>query len=219
MTEDAWLVCTDSQKMLKSLRGKVGDRKLRLLACGCCRQVWASLTLKPVRRAVEAAEQYADGAATDEELQQANEKGILAVTRTLHGNADRAVSDAAYAAKLHRMAFAVDTARPAPLRIGHFGGLGKDDVLRPCSPVLLRCLVGNPFRPSPFDRTWLAWKGGTIPKLAQAIYDERAFDRLPILADALEEAGCTDAAILTHCRQPGPHFRGCFVVDWVLEKG
>jgi hypothetical protein len=65
---------------------------------------------------------------------------------------------------------------------------------------------------------WAAWNDGTIPKLAQAIYEERAFDRLPILADALEEAGCDNADILAHCRQPGPHVRGCWVVDLLVGK-
>ncbi len=54
--------------------------------------------------------------------------------------------------------------------------------------------------------------------LARSIYDDRAFDRLPVLADALEDAGCTDAAILDHCRGPGPHVRGCWVVDLILGK-
>ena len=66
--------------------------------------------------------------------------------------------------------------------------------------------------------SWLSWNDGTIPKLAQAIYDDRAFDRLPILADALEEAGCDNADILNHCRQPGEHVRGCWVVDLLLNK-
>lgn len=68
------------------------------------------------------------------------------------------------------------------------------------------------------DPTWLAWCDKTVPKLAQAIYDECAFDRLPILADALEEAGCTDADILDHCRQAGEHVRGCWIVDLILGK-
>jgi hypothetical protein len=78
---------------------------------------------------------------------------------------------------------------------------------------LLRCIVGNPFRPVAFDVTW---RTETVVSLASAIYAERAFDRMPILADALEEAGCDHADILSHCRGPGPHARGCWVVDAVL---
>ena len=73
-------------------------------------------------------------------------------------------------------------------------------------------------RPIALDPDWLAWDSGMVVKVAQAIYDERAFDRLPILADALEEAGCHDADILQHCRQPGEHVRGCWVVDLLLSK-
>ena len=68
------------------------------------------------------------------------------------------------------------------------------------------------------DPSWLAWNDGAIRKIAQTIYDARAFDRLPLLADALEDAGCTDAAILSHCREPGEHVRGCWVVDLLLGK-
>jgi hypothetical protein len=62
---------------------------------------------------------------------------------------------------------------------------------------------------------WLAWNGGTVRRLAQAIYEEEAFDRLPILADALEDAGCTDADLIAHLRAPGPHWRGCHVLDLI----
>jgi len=84
--------------------------------------------------------------------------------------------------------------------------------------VLLRDIIGNPFRSFAVDSSWLSWRDSTIPKLAQAIYDERAFDLLPILADALEDAGCDNADILNHCRQPGEHVRGCWVVDLLLGK-
>jgi hypothetical protein len=80
---------------------------------------------------------------------------------------------------------------------------------------LLRDIFGNPFRPVTFNP---AWRSVAAVKLAQAIYQERAFDRLPILADALEEAGCTDAEILTHCRGGGEHVRGCWLVDLVLAE-
>jgi hypothetical protein len=83
---------------------------------------------------------------------------------------------------------------------------------------VVRCVFGNPFHKESLDPSWLAWNDGTVVKLAQGIYDEQAFDRLPILADALEEAGCANADILGHCRQPGPHVRGCWVVDLVLGK-
>jgi hypothetical protein len=84
---------------------------------------------------------------------------------------------------------------------------------------VLRDLFGPlPFRPVSLDPTWLTWQHGTIPKLAQSIYDERAFDRLPVLADALEEAGCADHAILAHLRGPGPHALGCWALDLLLGK-
>jgi hypothetical protein len=85
--------------------------------------------------------------------------------------------------------------------------------------VLLRDIFGNPFRPLPaIDPAWLTWSGGTVRKLAEAIYDERAFDRLPVLADALEDAGCSDAGLLGHLRGPGPHARGCWALDLLLGK-
>ena len=84
---------------------------------------------------------------------------------------------------------------------------------------LLRDVFGNPFWPMPsVDPAWLAGSDGAAAGLARALYEERAFDRLPILADALEEAGCTDREILDHCRGPGPHVRGCWVVDLFLGK-
>jgi hypothetical protein len=90
---------------------------------------------------------------------------------------------------------------------------------------LLRDIFGNPFRPTALDSAWLGPKPGLWGKrqkgateLARGIYEERAFDRLPILADALEDAGCTDPDILGHCRGPGPHVRGCWVVDLLLGR-
>jgi hypothetical protein len=88
------------------------------------------------------------------------------------------------------------------------------DVYRDHLP-LLRCIVGNPFRPVACDPSW---RTATAVGLAEVIYAERAFDRLPILADALEDAGCTHPGVLAHCRGDGPHARGCWVVDLVLGK-
>jgi hypothetical protein len=78
----------------------------------------------------------------------------------------------------------------------------------------LRDVVGNPFRPAAVDPVW---RTTDVLLLAQGIYEDRAFDRLPILADALEDAGCADADILGHCRGPGHHIRGCWVVDLFIE--
>jgi hypothetical protein len=82
---------------------------------------------------------------------------------------------------------------------------------------LLRCLCGNPFRSvMAIDPAYLVWSDGIIRNLVQAIYDDRCFEDMPILADALEDAGCTNTDILAHCRGPGPHARGCWVLDLLL---
>ena len=86
---------------------------------------------------------------------------------------------------------------------------------REAQASLLRDVIGNPFHGAAVE---IRWQTANVVALARAIYAERAFQRLPILADALEDAGCTDRAILDHCRQPGEHVRGCWVVDLVLGK-
>lgn len=81
--------------------------------------------------------------------------------------------------------------------------------------AILTDIVGNPFHPVALDP---AWHTEAVVGLAADIYSDRAFDRLPVLADALEDAGCADADILAHCRGPGPHVRGCWAVDLLLGK-
>jgi hypothetical protein len=80
---------------------------------------------------------------------------------------------------------------------------------------LIRDIFGNPFRPILFDSSWLT---STATALAQQMYDSRDFSAMPILADALQDAGCDSADILNHCRQPGEHTRGCWVVDQVTGR-
>jgi hypothetical protein len=80
---------------------------------------------------------------------------------------------------------------------------------------LVREVVGNPFRPIAFDPRW---RTSDVTQLARAIYDDRAFDRMPILADALMDAGCADEDLIGHCRWAGPHVRGCWVLDLVLGR-
>jgi hypothetical protein len=84
--------------------------------------------------------------------------------------------------------------------------------------AVIRDIVRGPQRPIRFRASWRTWNGGVCLEIARGIYQERAFGQLPILADALEEAGCTDADILSHCRTRGEHVRGCWVVDLVLGK-
>jgi hypothetical protein len=86
--------------------------------------------------------------------------------------------------------------------------------------ALLRCVFGPlPFRAVAFDPAWLAWHEGTVRRLAEAIHEQQAFDRLPVLADALEESGCANADLLEHLRGPGPHVRGCWAVDLLAGRG
>jgi hypothetical protein len=87
---------------------------------------------------------------------------------------------------------------------------------RAAQGLLLRDVYGNPFRPVTLDP---AWGTPEVLLMAQSLYEERRFEDMPVLADALEEAGCQDAAVLEHCRVPGPHVRGCWVLDLLLGKG
>ncbi len=82
--------------------------------------------------------------------------------------------------------------------------------------ALVRDIFENPFRPAvAFD---LSWRTDTVRALASQMYESRDFSAMPILADALQDAGRDNADVLNHCREPGPHVRGCWVVDLVLGK-
>jgi hypothetical protein len=69
------------------------------------------------------------------------------------------------------------------------------------------------------DPAWLAWNGGTVRGLAESILRDQAFERMPVLGDALEDAGCQAGVVLAHCRGPGLHTRGCWVIDWLTGRG
>src|SRR5262249_42219255 len=105
-------------------------------------------------------------------------------------------------------------ARANPIRKGRVIEFSKPTADR-VQLTFLRDIVGDPFHPVTFK---LAWRTSNVTALGQSIYDDRAFDRLPILADALEDAGCDNADILNHCRQPGVHVRGCWALDLILGK-
>jgi hypothetical protein len=89
---------------------------------------------------------------------------------------------------------------------------------KPIDLAILRDVFGNPFRPITINTAWLTWHDGLLVSMAQKLYESRDFSDMPVLADALEEAGCQDQDILGHCRSGGEHVRGCWVVDILLGK-
>jgi hypothetical protein len=202
--------------MLEYLRDKGGNRKVRLFFCGLARQGWHLLRGQSAFKAVEAAEQYADGEVSKGVMAKAGAAAQHAACTAAVGGTrfkDVQTANAFVAAR-----WAAYTRKPELFGFNLANGLGLGTDTKVVI-ALLRCIFHNPFQlPAAVAAAWLTWNGGTIVQIAKAIYADRAFDRLPILADALEEAGCTDAAIIDHCRGPGPHVRGCWVVDLLLGK-
>jgi hypothetical protein len=230
MTEEEWLNCTDPTPMLLYLREvHTSERKLRLLACACCRRIWKLLPDPRSRQAVEVAERYADGQASAYDLGLARARALQAAggkaqqpawaaywaaNTKAGGPLDNAFSAAA--AGLSRQAAQEARSDQAAAWHAMQATSVREQVL------LLREVIGNPFRPVVIEAQWLTWAGGTVVQLAEGIYEDRAFDRMPVLGDALEEAGCTNEHILGHCRQLPTsgveHVRGCWLVDTILAR-
>jgi hypothetical protein len=240
MTEAEWLAATDSVPMEVFLRRATSDRKMRLFACACCRAFWPAFTDPRSRRSIELAERFADGLVDRPELRPTHAQAEAAWSlEALACVASHPVARiAAEAAALESWAVhaALSAAGcPVPLWIGdpadqivRHGPCGEDACAeyRRRAADLLRCIFGNPFRPAPaLDPASLAWQSGAVPRLARAAYEERHLPegtldvaRLALLADALQEAGCTDTGLLGHLREPRPHVRGCWALDLVLAK-
>jgi hypothetical protein len=217
VTEAEWLVCNSPVAILTFLRRRVPERKVRLFAAACCRRIWDRLPHPCNRDLVAAIEDHPDGNFHDPELYAAivassarerecqDHPAYWVVKYLGRGFYKMTAEESAAAVVVKVMCLATDKRKK-----GVEAGL---------QAALLRDIVGNPFRPPPLIGDAVrAWNDRFIPKLAQAMYDDRRFDDLPILADALEVAGCTDAELLTHLRSPGPHVRGCFAVDLLLGK-
>jgi hypothetical protein len=224
VTEAEWLTCKDPVRMVKFLRCKASERKRRLLAVACCRRIWGLLTLEPSRAAVEVAERFADGEADEADRSRAAEAATAILPpagvtreqyleslehRLSHRTPEGQAASAAIAVLSPAAAFAAR--RVAQSEVG-----GPEEKAARCD--LIRCIFDYPGAPRTIAPQWLAWNGGTLPKFARAIYDAQAFDCLPLLADALEDASCADAELLGHLRGPGPHCRGCWAVDRLLGK-
>lgn len=209
MTEQEWLACTDPGPMLEFLRDRASDRKFRLFACACCRrQVWHLLDGRG-QEAVNLADRMAQGQASLAELHIT----AVAMNTAFHTTHEKTAKAATKAASMTLWATADATRIARHIR----DALGQPDrnAARRDQVALIRDIFGNPFYLSPIAPAWITQ---TVTGLAQAIFEEGAFERLPVLADALEEAGCTDPEMLAHCRQPGAHVRGCFVIDLLLGK-
>ncbi len=214
MTEAEWLSSTDPQKMLAFLGSKASKRKLMLFASACCHRVWDLLPRKESRDMVAMLDLYADDHADCEDLQAAALPADEVRRRIKHPAKEYA---ALAASNLRLIVTMTDISWAVGTVANHARTARRPGVEVECraQSELVRCIFGNPSRPVVAES---CWRTSTVVSLAQAIYEERAFDRLPILADALEEAGCHDNQLLGHCRGPGPHARGCFVVDLLLEK-
>jgi hypothetical protein len=217
MTEREWLASTDPTPMLEFLRGKISDRKLRLFAVASFGRLVALLPDPRQRRGIAVLEQLAEGAITKAECRGVTAEVRQAIPRDEWAAGMPPTDDPHYIALMLYREFCSSSI--AVHAIQATAGLADGAGEQHQQARLMRDIAGPcPFRPVPADASWLRWNDGTVVKLAQAIYDERAFDRLPVLADALEEAGCHDDDMLAHCRQPGEHVRGCWVVDLLLGK-
>lgn len=223
MTEDEWLMSDNHMLMTFFVGEQMSLRKLRLADVAVCRRVEGHLVDERSRHALEVSERYADGLASDAALNDARSQANAAYQTLLPDETERrsellaALSVVCAAGDEWAMRMEVDM-----IDIVLFAPRPPQESIPPearaasiTDAELARDVFGNPFRPVAFDPNW---RTETVVSLASAIYADRAFDRMPILADALEEVGCDNTDILSHCRGPGPHARGCWVVDGVLGK-
>jgi hypothetical protein len=212
VTEDEWTASEDLDSLLDAAKAmkRLPARKARLFAGGCFRLVWDVIRADDIRLAVDMSDSRADKKIGQQELERHrypmtvpsdNVRSWLAVAVQSLATSNLNPS---YVAWQVRTATQNDTYRHARRGI-------------PCRAQadLIREVVANPFRPIAFDPRW---RTEDVLGLARGIYEDRAFDRLPLLGDALMDAGCAEEAILAHCRSEGPHVRGCWAVDMVLGK-
>ncbi len=209
-TEREWLDSLNAGQLIAFLLSNrmVTYRKGRLFAIACCRAIPNIATDVELFRALEASETLADEPHRNKEFAPLFEK----IQRS--GSFDNTTFAVRYTNDLVPGKAMFMTWYPALLASAQPGEQFRERIQLP----FVRDVFGNPFQKVRIDSVWLAWNDATVPRIAQAIYDERAFDRLPILADALEDAGCDNADLLAHCRGDGPHVRGCWVVDLLLGK-
>jgi len=237
VTEAEWLACPHDvlrhlYAMIRFLEAREGnDRRLRLFACACCRRVWDLLQVEVARTIVELSETYADREASDADLETMEDHPDL---RSLADETSPPISRRVLDA--HVAAGWLSETPVDALSISHrtSGEPASDFIPSPDNGFglgravphsgaavaeqmqLLRDIFGNPFRPLAFDP---AWRTDTAVLLARQMYESREFSAMPILADALQDAGCDNDDILAHCRDGNlVHVRGCWVVDHALGE-
>jgi hypothetical protein len=195
MTEADWLTATDPSVMLKFLQTCGSCRKVILFSCACVRRS-SDCTTGSLRSLIRSnlgfAERYADGMVPVTELRK------RFTTIGTRGKKHALPEKPWDWAECHADTEDQNSNVPCLVRI-----------------TFLHDIFGNPFRPVTINPSWLT---STVLALANQMYDSRDFSAMPILADALQEAGCDNQDILNHCRQPGEHVRGCFLVDLLLGK-
>jgi hypothetical protein len=226
--EEQWLAYDEPKAMAHQLSydsgnrlsGLLSPRKRRLIGCACCRVVWGLLP-EEHQRAVEVSEWYAEGWTDEAGLRQAYAATAGCATAA-SGDANGVLywSVAQVVARINeshrqRLKIPLPDRRVDPNQTAELERLAAEDGRRLCE--VIRDVAGNPFRPVVPEPAWLDANNGQVRAVAASIDAEGHFDELPILADALEDAGCSDERILTHARQPR-HFRGCWLIDAVLGK-
>jgi hypothetical protein len=222
MDEKTWWTGDDLAGMKRAACISHSERKLRLFGCACCRRMWPILNRKKLRHAIEVAERFADGFTNDEERIQAYRSVAKSIQ---HFDVDSTEGQEALYAVVYVLGTANFAGNYAPEMAmdALAAALRNQPLAREAEAFvqmeLLRDIFGPLlFRWIPFAEEWREWRRGCLPKLARTIYEDEHFDLLPILADALQDAGCSDTDVLTHCHSKTRHVRGCWVVDWVLGK-
>lgn len=232
---EQWQTTADIRDMVHQVEGhplNVSERKLRLFAVTCCRRVWHLLPDAATRQLVDACERYADGLAPAEEMYEAMRRASPSAyfrrktPRTLARQAARsAVGEFEFSFASLKSTLAICASSYAAEAVGLARPDGEDKE-RQAQAELLRDIVGDPLEPARVEAAWLEWNGGLVSRLANMVYDDRLLPagyldsrRLAVLADALLDAGSPpDHGIVRHLRNPGPHPRGCFAVDFLLGK-
>ena len=222
MTEAEWLACTDTWPLLDFLTERASDRKLRLFGVACCQRAEHFISNPRTAHAIAVAECYADGLASNRQRLEAQRccrptaediaQGVRAVTSAMLLLQKRAATGV----RLATVCAARDVTEGGAAE-GASGGIDPAwSAERAMQVRLLSDIFGNPFRSVAFAPEW---RTDTAVSLASLMYESRDFSAMPILADALQDAGCGDEQVLQHCRDPhGVHVRGCWVVDLVLGK-